>query len=369
MKFFPAQADSNHRVNRYYHKLEFAGIMIRNNLKVFLTVDVELWPDQPDWPHGPLRRDSFDFESAYDFYILGNTAKGNFGLPRQLEILGQNDLKATFFVEPLYSYIAGKDYLVDTVARIRKAGQEIGLHPHTEWLGELKADGLTGFCFKQFIHEYSRPEQASILHLARERLVDCGSSGIPVNRAGNFGANLDTLPALKEIGIRCDSSFNPVFAHSFPDIPRFSKPVKPFARSGVLEFPVSNFTDYTNHRRHAQICAVGFEELRGSLHAFWEAGCHSFTIVLHSFEFLNRSRGKKANRTGPIPISLYLRRFEDLCGFLARNRDKYVTSTFAEALSDDVRWDEHPWGDAEIRVPCWATAKRYIEQSSVKYIL
>lgn len=336
-------------------------------LKIFITVDVELWPGQPDWPDSPLCRGSFDFESAYNIYVLGKTAQGDFGLSRQLEILGQNDLKATIFVESLYSYIAGKDYLVDTVDRVRRAGQEIGLHPHTEWLGELKADGLTGFCFKRFMHEYSKSEQVSILRLAKERLEECGGSAFPVHRAGNFGANLDTLLALKEIGIRCDSSLNSTFVHSFPDILRIPHGLEPVSHSGVLEFPVSNFIVYRNRPRHAQINASGFDELRIALLSAWRARSRSFSIFLHSFEFLQRSNGKEGARA--ILISQYLRRFERLCQFLSRNRDRFVTATFAEAMSADVPKDLCPLGDATIKVPFWATGRRYIEQFAVNYSL
>jgi len=196
--------------------------------------------------------------------------------------------------------------------------------------------------------------------------VECGVTSFPVHRAGNFGANLDTLLALKEIGIRCDSSFNPAFAHSFPDIHRIPQTLGPVSHSGVLEFPVSNFIDYKNCPRHAQINASGFDELRIALLAAWRARSRSFSIFLHSFEFLHRSNGKEVSRA--VPIVKYLSRFERLCQFLSRNRDKFVTATFAEATNDDVPKDLCLFGDSSIKVPFWATGRRYIEQFSVKYI-
>ena len=47
----------------------------RPPLKVFLTVDTELWPLVEEWPRKPLPQDKRSFEQEHDIYILGKTAK------------------------------------------------------------------------------------------------------------------------------------------------------------------------------------------------------------------------------------------------------------------------------------------------------
>src|SRR5262245_45849922 len=111
-------------------------------LDVFLTVDTELWPFSRGWPTVPLAPEHRDFTREIDFYFHGNTRKGEFGVPYQLECLKQHGLRATYFVESLFASAVGMQPLREIVSVIHQAGQEVQLHAHPEWLGEIHDSSL-----------------------------------------------------------------------------------------------------------------------------------------------------------------------------------------------------------------------------------
>jgi hypothetical protein len=102
-------------------------------VKVFITVDTEIWPESPGWPHTPLEPDQ-DCVRELSWYFYGGESPDARGVPYQLGTLAAAGLKATFFVDPLFSYALGIAPLRDLAALIQKHGQEIGLHLHPEWL-------------------------------------------------------------------------------------------------------------------------------------------------------------------------------------------------------------------------------------------
>jgi hypothetical protein len=83
-----------------------------------------------------------------------------------------------------------------------------------------------------------------------------------------------------------------------------------------------------------------------------EMGWRTFVIVSHSFELLRRG----ARETAPDPV--VVRRFDELCRFLADNRDRFRTVGF-----NDLALDQAPAVDSRIPVsPVPLTAMRIGEQ-------
>ena len=108
---------------------------------VFLTVDVEVWPVHAGgWPHRPLHEDAH-CKREIAGYLDGLTSSGPFGVPYQLEVLKRHGLKATFFVDPLFSFALGIEPLNRIVRMIEQAGQAVALHLHPEWLTDPRAEG------------------------------------------------------------------------------------------------------------------------------------------------------------------------------------------------------------------------------------
>jgi hypothetical protein len=95
----------------------------------------------------------------------------------------------------------------------------------------------------------------------------------------------------------------------------------------VTEIPISFFSDYPNHLRHAQLGACSFAELREALLWAWRASWRSFVIVLHSYELV-RNHFRPGGNIAPNRI--VISRFEKLCQFLDLHRDKFQTTLFSE---------------------------------------
>src|SRR5262245_17093954 len=141
-------------------------------VKVFITVDTEVWPRAQNWPHTPLPADAA-CEREIDCYFWGGETSTKLGLPFQLETLAAFDLEATFFVDPLFSFALGLPVLERVVRTIADAKQEVGLHLHPEWLTDPRLP---------FAHEFHGPylrgyEEAGQLDLSgksAERLMEAG---------------------------------------------------------------------------------------------------------------------------------------------------------------------------------------------------
>ena len=156
--------------------------------------------------------------------------------------------------------------------------------------------------------------------LARTLLTTAGAPTHRAFRAGNFGANDDTLRAAAAIGLMYDSSFNPVMLGSGCRIGLASDQIDPIVYQGVTEIPVSAIEDRPGHIRPAQLCALSARELREALYHAAATARPTFTVVTHSFEMLSRDR-KRPNR-------LVMARFEAMCRTIA-SHPGLTTATFA----------------------------------------
>ena len=323
-------------------------------LDVFLTVDTELWPFAPGWPERPFAPSKKDFSAEIAQYIYGDTPQGLFGLPFQLQVLRDNDLAATFFVESLCSLVLGPGPLAQWTRMIAASGHEIGLHVHTEWLREVSMPGVTPG-LREHLHEYPQPEQEAILRIALERLAAAGAAPPVAFRAGSYGASRSTLRALAAVGLRYDTSLNACEARSFPDLEDKTAVAQPALMEGCYEFPVSTFRDYPGHVRPANLCACSAAEMRSALNGAWARGWDAFVIVLHSGELIRRR--PQAGRAAPA--RLLVSRFQALCGFLARHPGRFRTRVFRDA------GNRRTWAPSAASLPTSAvhrTAWRMLEQ-------
>lgn len=286
-------------------------------LNVFLTVDVEIWPQRWDLDPG-------NFSRYFDTYIIGKTASGGFGLPFQLGLLAEHGLKAVFFVEPLFAFEFGMQPLREIVSMIRGFGQEVQPHLHTEWVGKMTHSilpGRVGINMRQF----SKDEQTFLIAKGLENLRSCGVEAPCAFRAGSFGANRDTLRAVAKNGLKIDSSYNLASQHgAFLEDELW----QPGLFDGVKEFPVTVYGDILGRRKHAQINTTSYREFAHILQQAHARRWHSSVIFWHSAELLNESR----SRRDPVAIS----RLEKLCRYLADRRTILETRWFSEMLSEDL---------------------------------
>lgn len=327
-------------------------------VKVFLTVDTEIWPDSQGWPHTPLAVDH-DSSRELNFYFHGGDGPDARGLPYQLRILAAHGLKATYFVDPLFSYALGILPLRNVVEGLLEGGQELGLHLHPEWLNDPRCVGLPAFS-GPLLHTYDPGDQQALVRAGLARLAEAGAVPVTAFRAGSWGASRATIAALARNGIRFDSSLNARFSASFPDLDVRSREslTQPFLLEGVWEFPVTNFVDRPpSGWRPLHVCATSFDEMRMVLEHARDNGWYSVMFVLHSFEFVRVDR--IAAGGAAAPQRLLANRFERLCRHLAENTDQYQTCHFADIDESEIPHTAPPSAPVSSRV---RTTLRHFQQ-------
>ena len=293
-------------------------------LKVFLTVDVEIWCD--GW--GQLDK---KFPSAFRRYIYGETANGKYGLPFQLQVLQDYGLKGVFFVEPLFSTRFGLAPLQEIVSLIYEYGQEVQLHLHPEWVDESIEPIITKSTIKrQHLKYYSLNEQMNIIAKGISLLKDCGCKKIDAFRAGGFGANMDTLTVLENNAIHFDSSYD--YTSSICEIKSPQALIQPVKLQNIYEYPMSFFIDYPGHCRHVQLGACSSKELQNMLFNAEKNSWDSVVILSHNFELMTQSK----NNVDQV----VLRRFIKLCELLNQRRDLFETVGFEKL--QPVLFDTQP---------------------------
>lgn len=285
-------------------------------LNVYLTIDVEVW--SPHWRLEPAA-----LQQAYDTYILGRTAKGDFGLPYQLDVMNSANLTAVCFVEPLFSKVAGQHYLADIIKLCQLGSNDIQLHAHPEWLKHGVSDfQQIDFSQRYLLSEFTLSEQRLIIAEAKRLLEQETNRPVAAFRAGSFSANANTLIALQQLGIAIDSSFNlsmPTDQHGF--LYHSNQPNAIFLQQDVVEYPMTVYKTYNNSLRHAQLAACTFQELKALLEHALKTGQRDFVILSHSVEMLDGARKSVDKGT----LDTFLRTVE----FLQRQPDKYACQSFS----------------------------------------
>jgi len=203
----------------------------------------------------------------------------------------------------------------------------VQLHVHTEWAREA---GLAARFHGrgQFLSDFTLDEQTALIRQGLANLVAAGATDLSALRAGNMGGNLDTLVAAKSAGLAIDMSFDPtrgvhvraLLEHLREDLPD---------ENACPTIPLSCVEDFPGHYRPAQLTALSFRELREALLTAYREHWPQFVILLHSFELVRGPDSKAVVR----PHTVNLMRWNQLCAFLAGNRDRFVTTGCRELVA------------------------------------
>jgi hypothetical protein len=281
---------------------------------LYFTIDTEYEP-------GFTARHGRDSRRAnFERSILGRTADGDAGVGYQMDVFDQHGLKAVFFVDPMPALLWGTGAIAEVVEPIVERGHDVQLHLHTEWLALAGAANPLGTRTGANLKDFAFEEQCRLIDWARAALMDAGAPRPVAFRAGNFGANDDTLRALAELGLSHDSSHSPGFAASPCEIGLGPEHRRPIRRLGVTEVPVGCIEDVAEGLRHTQLTALSLRELVGAVRHARDHGINDLTLVSHSFELLCRGR-RRINR-------IVKRRFDGLCEALGAMRG-VGTTTYA----------------------------------------
>lgn len=282
--------------------------------RLFITIDTEYEPGFTA-AHGPhSRRENFERS------IACRTAEGSVGLGFQLDRFDRHGLKAVFFVDPMPALLWGVGAIADVVEPIVRRGHDVQLHLHTEWLALSGSANPLGTRTGANLKDFGFDEQCVLIDYAARTLAEAGAPPPVAFRAGNYGADDDTLRALAENGIAYDTSHGPGYAGSPCAITLGAGHREPLAHCGVVEVPIGCIGGVRG-LRHAQITALSSAELLSALKHARDHAIGDFTIVSHSFELLSRDRSR-INR-------IVKNRFEQLCKGIGA-MPGVATATYAE---------------------------------------
>lgn len=312
-------------------------------LDVLITVDVEIWCD--GWQDIDAR-----FPDAFQRYIHGPTADGDYGLPYQLKVLSEHGLKGVFFVEPLFAARFGQQPLAEIVGMIEAAGHEVQLHLHTEWVDEAREPLLPSAAGKrQHLRYFSLDEQTILIRKGKAMLEQAGATNVNAFRAGSFGFNRDSLHALAANGLPFDSSYNATLMGPDSGVMPGTLMTDPARCDGVTEYPMTVYSDGRG-LRHAQLTSCSSAELEGLLWQALEQGRQAFVLLSHGFELLNTAK----TRSDPVVVQ----RFRRLCQFLEQHSDSFRTGGFT-GRPQDVAGIQH----GPLTSPFHRTGMRMLEQA------
>ena len=248
----------------------------------------------------------------YDRSIACRTTDGDVGIHYQMDILDRYGLKGVFFVDPLPAILWGTTAIADVIQPIVARGHDVQLHCHSEWLGLAGSASPFPNVTAANIGDLAFEEQCDIIAFARDTLVEAGAPPPVAFRAGNYGANDDTLRALAASGLRYDTSHAPGIANGPGRISLGNTDRAPVGHCGIVAVPIGCVTTFKGRRRHAQITALSSWELLAALRHARDSGTASFTVVSHSFEIMSRDR-RRINR-------IVRNRFEQFCSGIHRMR-------------------------------------------------
>lgn len=272
-------------------------------MRLILTFDVEIWCNGWD------RLDE-EFPRAFERYVYGHSRSEGGALPKTLEILRQNGLRAVFFVEPLFAARFGVHHLREIVDLIGSYGQQIELHLHSEWADEIDPRPLPHITEKrQHLRQLSFADQLTLIRTGLDLLADAGAHGITAFRAGSFGANGDTLRAVEAAGLVVDSSINAAGNISVSDLRPAVDLFQPSRIGNLLSLPLTVFRDGFGRTRPAQVGSCSFSELRQVIDNAIAEAWPAVVILSHNFEMLRPD----STKIDPIVLD----RFEKLCAYVS----------------------------------------------------
>ncbi len=319
-------------------------------VKIYLTFDVEVWCG--GWKDLDAR-----FPSHFERYVYGRSRKGEYALPKTLDILDRHGLKGVFFVEPLFAARFGIEPLATIVDLIGAGNHDIELHLHPEWADEIRPlpfPGVTGK--RQHLWHYSCDEQTALIALGRSLLAQAGCDTIKAFRAGSFACNHDTYRALRKLGISIDSSLHAVLPDSGIDLRKQVGFFHPLEFEEVRILPLTVFRDGFGQLRPAQIGACRFAELRDAIETAADNQTEHFVVLSHNFEMLKQGRSE--------PDALVVSRFERLCAFLAEQQGRIEVSTLSDSPIR-IGTQSHP---PLARAGFAATIRRHGEQAIRRFL-
>lgn len=242
-----------------------------NDTKIIITIDTEVGEKAKHVKEG------------FEKFVMGKIGNEYYGIPKIVDIFDHFDLKAEFFVD-VYEYkFFGEEKYKNLCTFLHKKGHGVQLHTHPGYAYDINRINM---------YEYSLEEQIKIIAEGKELIKKWIGEYPLAHRAGNYGADNNTLKALKENSIKIDSSF---FYRQDNCKIQLSTINDPVVYIDVLEVPI------TVIKRHPRLLGIpvllkgnwakldinwlSYRELKKGLH---KVKFEYNMIFLHSSSFVSR---------------------------------------------------------------------------------
>lgn len=277
--------------------------------------------------------------------ILGKIGSDYYGIPRIMDILEENDLFGTFFVEVFAGLNGYRSELAEAYSQIVGRGHDVQLHLHPIHYyyyaiqqGLLDTNQLPPF--KDMIGTLPQPIQSQMLQkgilMFREMI---GRTPVAF-RAGNFGASMTTLKVLEELGIRFDSSFSAAYLQAGCMLDSGRAINSPYREGELWEVPITTVAAGTwgmCRLKPLNINALSLLEMIKVLREADSTGLSTLNFIAHSFSLFKAAdiQFRKLR-----PDRLVLRRFQGLCRFLRKYPDRFRVVVFSDIVPSSLEGRE-----------------------------
>ncbi len=280
-----------------------------NDGKVIITIDTEV---------GERGR---DITGAFEKLVLGEINGTYWGVPKIVEMFNNFGFKGEFFVDVYEKTVFGEDKYIQLCKNLHKQGHGVQLHTHPSYAYDPKRINM---------HQYSLKEQIKIISDGIGLINDWIGEKPIAHRAGNYGADDNTLVALAANNIKIDSSFFLGHKNCKINLNIWNKPT---FYKGVLEIPITVFRQsrrifgipiFFLHRWvKLDINWIKKRELMEKQILELTQRFPYVILFLHSSSFVNRQPLFKPNLTE-------LKAFQDILTFIKNH--KIEVTTFKEIL-------------------------------------
>jgi peptidoglycan/xylan/chitin deacetylase (PgdA/CDA1 family) len=216
--------------------------------------------------------------------IYGKLGNEEYGLFKLLDYFDEYNVKTSCFFD-VYGYKrVGIHEMGDICRKISRRGHDIQLHTHPAGLFDQS---------RVCVGDYSLSEQIEIIKTGRDLIHDFIGVKPMAHRAGDWGANLDTMRALHQNGMNVDSSI--YYRHPLNRFNDSKLPVNQvFEYEGITEIGPSIYHAHSMGIFHPfRNLDINYSTGQEFNYLLQKSSYSPLIVTLHSFSLLNWDRRRR----------------------------------------------------------------------------
>lgn len=254
--------------------------------KLYVTITIDTENSQGAIISGKWTKDT----------MLGFCRGKNWGIRYILKMLAYYNVQATWYLSIFEECIFGKKLMAEICDLLKKHNQDIQLHTHPVWLMDNEERK------RVHMHQYALDEQIYIIDKGIKDIYELTGERPIAHRAGGYGVNRDTFKAMKECGIKIDSSIFYKERDCKVQTSGIKNKVADFM--GITEMPVSIYKKHINHlckmenfssTSKIDINWTNADEIINIFKDGMKNGCGYLNLFMHSGSFYGFYRGQGLN--------------------------------------------------------------------------